>query len=581
MRKHSPMILFIQEHWIPNHELDTFEKDFPQYSFHSTAYDMFVPEEELLTRSGPTWYGTSIAWKMEIDKYITRLPFCSERFCGVLYSDEGCSFLLSTLYLPTSGQDEDFNETLEILSADILKYLKEGIGLIIGTDTNVSIKSTKRRQAAMKHFQEHFNLHSILPHDLPTFHHHNQTSASQIDHILHNSWNVDITFKEQICQLEHSDNLSSHDVILGMISIPEIKAKTTDTDYTETYKSFKVNKPKWSIEGTEDYQNILNEALVNIFDRFHEPAFIPALSEMCSNVFVISAELAFDTANSNPLKTRKIPKFSARVVSAYTEHERVCKSWRAAGRPSSNSHPAKALKLHSQRNLQRVIREEASNKATKLHLELMECHSNDMSKVCRKIRDIKGNKNKDIKLIETLCGTYEGDNVLKGFCANTEILCNKRDSKENSEFYKMCEDDLEIIIELSKDNDTQISHLTLPEIIFHRLKLNKACDIFKLTVEHLRYAGDTNLNLILRLLNLIIDNLNYLSSPQLNTALTSVVHMGKSKPVHLHKSYRQVRVTPLIARLLDEHLRPSKIKMTKWQQKKSQYELPNGCLTKT
>ena len=167
------MILFIQEHWIPNHELDIFEKDFPQYSFHSTAYDMFVPEEELLARSGPTWHGTSIAWKMEIDKYITRLPFCSERFCGVLYSGEGCSFLLYTLYLPTSGQDEDFNESLEILSADILQYLKEGIGLIIGADTNVSIKSSKRRQTAMKHFQEHFNLHSILPHDLPTFHHHN------------------------------------------------------------------------------------------------------------------------------------------------------------------------------------------------------------------------------------------------------------------------------------------------------------------------------------------------------------------------------------------------------------------------
>ena len=98
-----------------------------------------------------------------------------------------------------------------------------------------------------------------------------------------------------------------------------------------------------------------------------------------------------------------------------------------------------------------------------------------------------------------MCGTYKGENVLEGFCANTEILCNKRDSEENSEFYKMCEDDLEIIIELSKDNDTQISHLTLPElkkIIFHRLKLNKACDIFKLTVEHLRYAGDANLILI-------------------------------------------------------------------------------------
>lgn len=94
----------------------------------------------------------------------------------------------------------------------------------------------------------------------------------------------------------------------------------------------------------------------------------------------------------------------------------------------------------------------------------------------------------------------------------------------------MCLEDNLIIQDIVVDENVFISHMELSdikEILFRRLKLNKACDIYKLTVEHLRYCGDESLCFILQLLNLIIDNLNYLSSPQLNTSLTTVVFKGK------------------------------------------------------
>ena len=91
--------------------------------------------------------------------------------------------------------------------------------------------------------------------------------------------------------------------------------------------------------------------------------------------------------------------------------------------------------------------------------------------------------------------------------------------------------------------------LNFKEILFKRLKLNKACDIFMLTVEHLRYAGDETLSIILSLINRIIDNVNYLSSPQLNTPIASIVHKGKGKPICHHKSYRLLRVTHLLGLL--------------------------------
>ena len=84
-------------------------------------------------------------------------------------------------------------------------------------------------------------------------------------------------------------------------------------------------------------------------------------------------------------------------------------------------------------------------------------------------------------------------------------------------------------------------------------------------------AGDEALSLILYLLNSIIENINLLSSSQLNTALASIVFKGKGKSVYKHKSYRQVWVTPLIGRCLDEFIRPNLVTLTNPIQNSSQY----------
>ena len=57
----------------------------------------------------------------------------------------------------------------------------------------------------------------------------------------------------------------------------------------------------------------------------------------------------------------------------------------------------------------------------------------------------------------------------------------------------------------------------------------------------------------------------------MNTAVASIVYKGKNKPVHHHKSYRQVRVTPLLGRCVDEFIRPNLVKITKPIQNNSQY----------
>ena len=60
-------------------------------------------------------------------------------------------------------------------------------------------------------------------------------------------------------------------------------------------------------------------------------------------------------------------------------------------------------------------------------------------------------------------------------------------------FYDMFVEDNQIIFNLTSQQKVKIPHMTLDnlkDILFKKLKLGKACDVFKLSVEHLRFAGD-------------------------------------------------------------------------------------------
>ena len=296
-------------------------------------------------------------------------------------------------------------------------------------------------------------------------------------------------------------------------------------------------------------------------------------------MLVISAERNFETTKSKPNTSKNNNKHKIHISEkqklAYDEHEKICIEWRKQGRPSVATHPAKIAKTLSQQLLQRITREEEALKAQRNNEDLMNTFDKNINDIYYKLKKVRGDNTKrtDITMIETLNGTFSGNNVLEGFCSNTETLC-KDDANTEHEFYKMCVEDNIIILDLAKQELEHIPHMSLEvlkDIIFKKLRLKKACDINKLTVEHLRYAGDETLSILLSLLNSIIDNINYLSSPQLNTSVATIVYKGKNKPIHNHKSYRQVRVTPLVARCLHEYIRPNITNITKSIQNNSRY----------
>ena len=232
------MFIFLQEHWMSSYEATPkLSSDFSSYEFLTTSSDTFLPPEEILIKTGPTWHGTALGWHSSFTPHMTKLPIISTRFCGVLLKNELLDIIAFTAYLPTAGQDDEFLEEIALLTNDIANNISSNTNIIIGLDANCSNKSTIRRKDAFDTFTNEFSLESILPGDEPTFHHNDGVSETQIDHILTNNLRL-VTFLKQRCKKEEHSNLSSHDAIIGRIKTEKECKKDDDIDYSDSYEDF-------------------------------------------------------------------------------------------------------------------------------------------------------------------------------------------------------------------------------------------------------------------------------------------------------------------------------------------------------
>jgi hypothetical protein len=319
--------------------------------------------------------------------FVTKLNTVSDRFCGIKYENANTTFLAYSVYLPTSGKDDEFLEVLSQLKYDIDQNKCNKSSIILGTDSNCSIKSTKRRYQAM----QEFSLKTVLLNNEPTFHHNNGTSNSQIDHIYNyvRDDSIEISLSSHLCKIDESSNMSAHDLILGNLTFSNEYKSSKQEDFSSSYTDFEVKKPIYDPNNLHNYQNQISEILNDAFKVYNETEEIPILSEIVSKTLVTSAKMNFKVNNK---KTSKKHTFSHELKAAYAKHKKVCDEWRKGGRPTNNSHPLKLAKIQSQKYLQFLRRSENTQKTHELNEKLKETHRDDMSSVCKKLKQIRGDK---------------------------------------------------------------------------------------------------------------------------------------------------------------------------------------------
>ena len=549
-------MIFLQEHWLSSYQATSkLKSDFKEYRFHTTSSDTFTPPEDILRQTGPTWHGTAVGWHFSLSN-VTPIEVTSQRFCGIKVKTNELEILAFSIYLPTSGKDYEYLEEISLLIHTLKENSSPSSLIILGMDANVSDHSTDRRKKAFNQLKETFGLHTILPGSDATFHHNNGVSESQIDHILVNNRNL-VTFLEQKCKMNNSENLSSHDALIASVKSIDIATKEDSVD-VDTYEDFKPRKIIW--DQNYNYENMSAEKIGNILSSYSSPEHLPALAEILSNTLVLCASKCLKSKEIKTSHKKKTPYFPPDVRQAFKNHRQICKQWRLAGRPMSPHHPAKAAKISSQRFIQKLRHENRDAETRAFNNDLMNTYHSNISQVYSKLNKFSQNTSQAaISEIETLKGTFQGNEVLEGFRVNSEYLCSEKPNNFENDFLKQCETDLLIINDIIISESKNIPPITiekLQEIVFRKLKTNKACDNYQLTPEHLKYAGKETLEHLCTYINRVLKNLEYFSAPEFKISLASVIYKGKNKPENHHKSYRLVRVGPLIGRIIDEYVRP-------------------------
>ena len=168
----------------------------------------------------------------------------------------------------------------------------------------------------------------------------------------------------------------------------------------------------------------------------------------------------------------------------------------------------------------------------------MSLKKKDQSRIFAAVKKFRGdNPSKMTPVLSTPIGTFHGDDVLEGFAADTEHLgrSNEGDNFFDQGFYKLCKLDNLYIFEFSCTEDVKIPPMT--HILNSKMKAGKACDIYHLTVEHLRHCGSQAQQKILNYNNRILNYIYYLSCPHIKLGLGTPIYKAKKKPLAMSSSY--------------------------------------------
>ena len=220
--------------------------------------------------------------------------------------------------------------------------------------------------------------------------------------------------------------------------------------------------------------------------------------------------------------------------------------------------------MSSRSALQIIQRYKQNLKSINHNNSLMHAHSNDRNKIYAKLKRLRNEPVKNMtNTLITPVGNYYGEDILEGFAADAEHLAKPNDGSGETwfdhNFYRLCKLDNIYIFEFLSTEPMVIPLMKLSDletILSVRMKAGKSCDLYQLTVEHLRNCGKQAKLQVVNLINRIIQDIYYLSCPQIKIGMGTPLHKTKRKPVTKSNSYRRITVSPIIGAIFDYYVDP-------------------------
>ena len=165
----------------------------------------------------------------------------------------------------------------------------------------------------------------------------------------------------------------------------------------------------------------------------------------------------------------------------------------------------------------------------------------------KKERSMTGTTNKLIYKGQT----YLNKDVLKGFA---EKARDESEDPMTTEGVEITREYLDMrnaamnAIRSADYDDTMIRPLTRESFkdLLKEIPKGKALDSMGLSIEHILYADQTVIDLIMELLNTVISDLDWASHPLINLGIATMLYKEKGKPLDDPTSFRRIQVSRFI-----------------------------------
>ena len=261
----SPDLIFIAEPQIFSSDLQDCMAPFRgEYSWELNSENKY--DEDLPLRKSKANGGTLVLWKKSLDKHVTVYPVNSPSFLPIIYSPPCLPVSVHIcLYLPTSGRESEFLESLAELSntIDDITDNYEHCVMFLRGDGNVNPNNLQRAKAFSSFISKHSLFQVTVFHK--TYHHFLGGGAfdSNIDILLHSkAAELNESITKIYCKNDNSEIDSHHDVIVSLVTMPVSELFQPHPDLVAAPRlQLRRNKILWTDTGIDNYQKMVSHKL--------------------------------------------------------------------------------------------------------------------------------------------------------------------------------------------------------------------------------------------------------------------------------------------------------------------------------
>lgn len=540
-------IILLQEHWLFEFQIDLLNEIDLNLCSTGKGVDKYNPIQPSQIPRG--YGGVGILWNKEIDYMVKSLPDGNERFqCIELSPVNTKPLLISSVYLPTRGYKDSiqtFRESIDQMY-EIVQKFQSTHTLIFGGDFNEDLrkqlKNDERSECLMEFMNECYLDYLSTGH---TYVNPRGEDCSEIDYFVFSKHCYSM-FSTKTILRDLDTNVSDHYPIAIEVSITLLKTKVTEKPIEELRKINwdKVDHDLYRAMVSDGVKSLLNMNLLNNINS-------EQMSVLTCNVLSEAAKKS--APRRKPFSSKpKLKVWNSEISKHIKELRTIHRKFKMENN-SDNVNQLIQKKKIVKKNLRSKIRCEIAIRRNKHKQEILDAKTYDTKLFYKLIRQQRKTGNDYITDLHVGQEHFQGEHILTGFKKHFEALATPSDDPE---FDKSFDNIVQLEFEYIKDIviNHKVPSVTREELVkaIQSINKGKSADIYGIVIEHILYAGEKLVELLVILVNKIFDK----------AEIPDVLKVGLLTPIFKNKGvktdsqfYRGITVLPVLCKIIEAILK--------------------------